>query len=108
MLSPLADISVRLMLTQSSLYSFCTLSINSLQKIKFIALTLMLYVAYHCEGYITSTGFWGALPKACPSLGLSVSWSLIWAPPVAVQEPWITRFTWKESWAWNRMGGQEK
>ena len=49
MLSPLADISVRLMLTQSSLYSFCTLSINSLQKIKFIALTLMLYVAYHAS-----------------------------------------------------------
>ena len=47
---PLADISVGPMLTQSSLYPFCTLAINSLQKIKLIALTLMLYVAYHA-GY---------------------------------------------------------
>ena len=47
---PLTDITVGSNLTQSSLYPFCTLAINSLQKIKLIALTLMLYVAYHA-GY---------------------------------------------------------
>ena len=47
---PLTDITVGSNLTQSSLYPFCTLAINSLQKIKRIALTLKLYVAYHA-GY---------------------------------------------------------
>ena len=47
---PLTDITVGSNLTQSSLYPFYTLAINSLQKIKLIALTLMLYVAYHA-GY---------------------------------------------------------
>jgi hypothetical protein len=50
---PLADISVGPMLTQSSLYPFCNLVINSLLKMKFVALTLILYVAYHA-GYIFS------------------------------------------------------
>lgn len=43
---PLADISIGLTLTQFNLYPFCTIKINSLQKMKFIAQTLMLYVAY--------------------------------------------------------------
>ena len=47
---PLTDISVGTTLTQSSLYPFCNLAVNSLQKIILIALTLMLYVASHA-GY---------------------------------------------------------
>jgi hypothetical protein len=45
----LADISAGPMLTQSGLYPFCTLAINSLQMMTFVALILMLYVAY-CAG----------------------------------------------------------
>ena len=37
------------MLTQSSLYPFCILVINSLQKMIFVVLMLMLYVSY-CAG----------------------------------------------------------
>jgi hypothetical protein len=48
---PLADISDGPTVTQSSLYPFCTLATNSLQKMKFIALTLMLYIGYHHVGY---------------------------------------------------------
>jgi hypothetical protein len=44
------EFSVGTTLTQSSLYPFCNLAVNSLQKIKFIALILMMYVGYHA-GY---------------------------------------------------------
>jgi hypothetical protein len=63
------------MLTQSSLYHFCTLAISSLQKMKFIALTLMLYVAYHHVEYITFTVFCGAPPRTALSW-----WPCVQAP----------------------------
>jgi hypothetical protein len=59
---------------------------------KFVALTLMLYVAYHSAGYITSTFFlWGS-PRQCLSVSLSIFRSLIHVPPVSYQWPWITEF----------------
>ena len=55
-----ADISAGPMLTQSSLYPFSTLVINSLQKMTFIVLILMLYVAYcariHLLTFLSSHG----------------------------------------------------
>jgi carbon starvation protein CstA len=48
----LTDISVEPTLTQSSLYPSFTLANISLQKIKLIALTLMLYVAYHARYHL--------------------------------------------------------
>ena len=69
-LSSLADISVGPMLTQSGPYPFCTLAINSRQKMKFIVLTLMLYGAYHHVGYVTSTIFCGV-----PLKTVTLNWS---------------------------------
>jgi hypothetical protein len=45
-MSTLYDISIEMLLTQSSPYPFCSLAINRLQKMTFVRLTLMLYVAY--------------------------------------------------------------
>ena len=53
------------MLTQSSLYPFCNLVINSLLKMKFVALTLILYVAYHA-GYIFFCFLWSPTKTVYP------------------------------------------
>lgn len=61
------------MLNQSSLYPFCTFSINSLQKMKFVALTLMLYVAYRVVYHFPF--LW------CPTKTVSLSHSFRFSGP---------------------------
>ena len=94
---PLTDITVGSNLTQSSLYPFCTLAINSLQKIKFIALTLMLYVAYHAGYHLPF--FCSAPPRQFPSVGFSIFRSLNPVSPVANSRHRLLG-SWKESWGW--------
>jgi hypothetical protein len=66
---PLADISAGPTLTQSNLYPFCTLAINNLEKMTFVVLTLMLYVAY-CSGIHLLT-----FPVDLHQDSVSLSWS---------------------------------
>ena len=87
------------MLTQSSLYPFCTLVSNSLQKMKFLVLILMLYVAY-LAGYSFFCFLWSSTQDSVSQQAplIPIFRSLVWAP---VQQPWM-------NWVPEREAGSEK
>ena len=87
---PLADISVGPILTQSSLYPFCTLPINSLQNTKFVAVTLMLCVTYHAR-YIFFCFPWSPTKTVYPQSSFLLS-GLLSGTTCSCQRPRVTGF----------------